>query len=292
MSQYSTRKGTFLTILSALTAVMLLYLALAGAAGTGGLAESVAESLTVRFLKVGKADAIILECGGEIMVIDAGEDDDGQEVVDTLRAMGAEKVDILIITHFDKDHVGGADTLVRSLEVGRVILPDYGSGEEEYLDFIAALQEMGIAPERLTGTLSLALGCAGALVEAPEKYAEAAEGEETDNDHSLITTVTHGSMRLVFTGDIEKTRIKEWLFSGGAADCDLLKVPHHGEWDSALDDLLEALTPEYAVICDSDKNPADSRTLSLLTSLGTEILETRNGDVTVISTGSSLEVRQ
>ncbi len=292
MSQFSTRKGTFLMILSALTAVMLLYLALAGAAGTLGLAETVTEALTVRILKVGKADAILLECGGEIMVIDAGEDDDGKEVTDTLRAMGAEKVDVLIITHFDKDHVGGADTLVRSLEVERVILPDYESAEEEYLDFIAALEEKGITPERLTDSVTLALGCAEVLVEPPEAYAEAEEGEETDNDHSLITTVVHGSMRLVFTGDIEKTRILEWLSSGAAADCDLVKVPHHGEWDSALDDLFEALTPEYAVICDSDKNPADTRTLSLLTSLGAETLETRNGDITVISTGSSLEVRQ
>ena len=57
------------------------------------------------FLKVGKADAIVLESGGRAMVIDTGEEDDGQELVDFLKNRNISLVDVLIITHYDKDHV-------------------------------------------------------------------------------------------------------------------------------------------------------------------------------------------
>ena len=82
------------------------------------------EALKITILKVGKADAIVVQAGNETLVIDAGEDEDGEEVAKFLTDQGVHTVNTLIITHFDKDHVGGADTLVESLEVGQVFVPD------------------------------------------------------------------------------------------------------------------------------------------------------------------------
>ena len=114
------------------------------AAGTGSESGSVSEKentreesmeregediLQVQALKVGKADAIVLFCGGETMVIDCGEEEDGQEVLAYLQAEGVSEIDVLMITHFDKDHVGGADTVMNGISVSRVLLPAYtGSG--------------------------------------------------------------------------------------------------------------------------------------------------------------------
>ena len=67
------------------------------------------DTLEVCFLKVGKADAIVLMCRDETMVIDCGEEDDGREVLACLKSRGVKEVDVLVITHFDKDHVGGAE---------------------------------------------------------------------------------------------------------------------------------------------------------------------------------------
>ena len=75
------------------------------------------------------------------MVIDAGEEDDGEEVVSFLTNQGVFKVDVLIITHYDQDHVGGADTLVESLDVAQVFLPDYGETISNIWIFMTSLDE-------------------------------------------------------------------------------------------------------------------------------------------------------
>ena len=95
---------------------LLCMLLLACLALTGCAAESAdagGDELTAVFLDVGKADAILLYNGEMAALIDAGENDDGDAVVEAIRARGIERLDLMIITHFDKDHVGGADKVRR-----------------------------------------------------------------------------------------------------------------------------------------------------------------------------------
>ena len=115
---------------------------------------------------------------------------------------------------------------------------------------------------------------------------------EIDNNFSLITTIMHGENVLLFTGDAEKQRTREWLSGKDKQDCDFLKMPHHGVYHTALKELLEAVMPEYAVICSSGKNPADPETLELLKNYGISTFQTKDGNVTVISDGKNLEVHQ
>lgn len=253
---------------------------------------SAEDVLKVQVLKVGKADAMVLTCGGQTMVIDCGEEEDGQEVVDYLLGQGIEKVDVLLITHFDKDHVGGADTVVEQVAVDRIILPAYEGTSSEYSDFMLAVEAAGITPERVTQTQTLQLGSATATVEPPASYEIEDSSEEYDNNFSLITTVEFGSKRMVFTGDIEKQRIREWLAGGTAQQCDVLKVPHHGYYNAALEELFSTLHPSYAVICDSEKNPAADKTLELLKKYGADYLETKDGDITILCDGENIEIHQ
>lgn len=244
------------------------------------------------FLKIGKADAIILRCGDETMVIDSGEDEDGQEVLDYLAKGSVPKIDVLLITHFDKDHVGGADTVVRGIEVERVLQPAYEGTAKAYTEYMQALEEEGISPENVEETLYFDLGGASVMVEPPASYEIPDGDDEYDNDFSLITTVEFGAGRFVLTGDIEKKRIREWLAQGDVKPCDVLKVPHHGHYTSALDEMFAALSPQYAVICDSSKNPADGRTLDLLAKYSVETLETKDGDITIFCDGEQVWAQQ
>ena len=116
------------------------------------------DALKITFLKVGKVDAIIAQTQEKTMVIDAGEEDDGEEVVSFLTNQGVFKVDVLIITHYDQDHVGGADTLVESLDVAQVFLPDYEGNHIEYLDFMTSLDEKNIKPQLLTEPIEFQFG--------------------------------------------------------------------------------------------------------------------------------------
>jgi beta-lactamase superfamily II metal-dependent hydrolase len=139
------------------------------------------------------------------------------------------------------------------IPVDRVLQPAYEGTSAEYDDFLTAMEEAKITPENVTQTQTFQFGQASITVEPPASY-EIPDGKgEYDNNFSLITTVELGAKRLVFTGDAEKKRIREWLSSGTAQPCDFLKVPHHGVYNKALPELFETLHPAYAVICDSAK---------------------------------------
>lgn len=279
-----------------LTAVMILAGILAGFGLVHRENKKVASAadvgrLTVDVLKVGKADAIILQCQDQTMVIDAAEEDDGGKIVSFLHRAGRTRVDTLLITHFDKDHVGGADTLVESMDIGRVLVPAYEGTTSEYYDFLEALQKKGLTAEPLTGPARFTLGAAQIVVEPPTEYVYNGN-QEMDNNFSLITSVTHGDMRLLFTGDAMKARIREWLSSHRGDHYDLLKVPHHGVYNTAQEELAVSTSPRYAVICDSRKHPADRATIEALRKCGTSILQTKNGNIHAASDGASITIGQ
>lgn len=277
------------TLIAAILACIIATLCLTGCSS---VPNNRMTPLSVKLLKVGKADAIILRTGDETMVIDTGEEDDGEELVNELANQGVSHVDVLIITHFDKDHVGGADTLVESMDIGQIYVPAYTGTHTEYIDFLHALEEKGMTPTQLNESVRFSFGDAEVLVEPPTSYETDPNTLENDNNFSLITTVVHGENRLLFMGDAEKQRIREWLDTGDVKDCDFLKVPHHGVYNTALEDLLNTISPEYGAICCSSKNPAEPKTLELLKKYGVETLQTKDGNITVISDGSKLELHQ
>ncbi len=272
-------------LLIAIISIMLL-------AGCTQSSNNGIEPLSVNLLKVGKADAIIVQSGDAVMVIDTGEEDDGEELVDFLKSRGVCQIDALIITHFDKDHVGGADTLVEQMDITNIYVPAYKGTHTEYIDFLCAMEAKGLEATELNEPIEFDLADAKILVEPPLSY-EPAPGElENDNNFSLITTIVHGENRLIFMGDAEKHRIRQWLDTPSAVDCDFLKVPHHGVYNTALQDLLTAVSPEYAAICSSQKNPAELKTLELLKKHGAEVFQTKDGNIIVISDGNKLELHQ
>ena len=287
------------TILPIITLMAVLCLGLVFMGSRQAKAKDAADKLPLletNILKVGQADVIILTEGKDALVIDAGEEEDGVELVETLTEKGITQVETLIITHFDKDHVGGADVLLEQMPVKKVIMPDYVGTSTEYTDFLKTLEakakEEEISVSKLTEDVTLDFGTSSVLIETPASY-EIPEGNaEYDNDFSLITTVTHGKNVLLFMGDAEKKLTREWLDKGSAVDCDFIKMPHHGVYSSSLLELLDATKPQYAAICSSDKNPAQDKTLELIRTMGATALETKNGDITITSDGIDIKVVQ
>ncbi len=257
-----------------------------------GLRSSGTSPMKCTLLRVGKADAIVLEAEGHTILIDAGEEEDGEEVLEFLKEEGTRQIDLMIITHYDKDHVGGADTIIEKIPVLRVLIPDYEGGSTEYSDFLKAMKEAEIEPERIREPVSAAFGKMQLKVAPPDSY-EIPEGSlEYDNNFSLLTTVTYGSNNFFFTGDIEKERIRQISQAGEIPACDFLKVPHHGIYNTALEELIRIAHPKYAAICSSDKHPAEQMTLELLKKYGADVLESRHGDIVVFSDGEKIEIRQ
>lgn len=260
-------------------------------------AKTAYDTIETTILKIGKADAIVVEAPYQTMVIDCGEEEDGLEVLQFLQNRGIDHVDVLVVTHYDKDHVGGADTLIEGIRVDRVLVPDYDGTSTEYVDFVAAMDAAGIVPERLTESVSFTIGDANVLVEPPLSYdligiASHDPTLEVDNDLSLITTIVHGELRMVFTGDAEKLRLREWLATASAVPCNFLKIPHHGVYNTEMDQLALQLAPEYTAICSSAKNPADVRTIEVFKAAGAGVMETKDGDIVIVSNGEQLDISQ
>lgn len=264
---------------SALLAALLLS-ACAGRGSGGGELNCVVPA-------IGQADCIILKSGDYTAVIDLGEEDDGAEIIENLHSLGVKKIDCLIITHYDKDHIGGAAETLAAFPVGRALLPDYEKDGKRFDALLSALDAQGLAPEYLKDDISFRLGDMQFFVDVPKGSA----ADDSDNDFSLVTRVDYGEKRFLFAGDAEERRISELLSTGNLA-CDVLKLPHHGRCNARTAELLSAAQPRYVIITDSDKNPAEEETLSLLSERGIDFYQTRDGDVRIVTNGSQLAVHR
>ena len=277
-------------LLLALVAVLALVVLLLHLKGSGIKNEA----LKVTVMKTGKSDAIVLESGGKAMLIDTAEVDDAEKIVDFLKAENITSLDAILITHFDRDHVGSAGLVVENFNVNRVLVPDYEGTREEYFDFMNAMKAAMIVPQRVSEAMEFTFGECTVQIDPPVDYDVGVISdavEDYDNTLSLMTTVTCGEKRFLFTGDADRRRIKEWLANGTVQSVDFLKVPHHGLFNAALDQLLEATTPKIAAITCSKKNPADASTLEVLQKYGVDVYQTRDGQITVTTDGSKMNVK-
>lgn len=246
--------------------------------------DTVSDTLEVTFLDAGKADAMVLCTQNSTVIIDCGEKGDGKKIVGLLEDKGITTVDYLIITHYDKDHVGGAAKVINNFDVKNVLAPDYEEESEETEKYQKALNGKNITTQLLTDDISFSLDGVEYTVNAPDKDFY---GEDNDNDFSLVTKVVHGDNTLLFTGDAMEQRLDEIMDIG---NCTLLKVPYHGRKLGNLKDFLDAVSPEYAVVC-TEQSEFASSTQKLLNKRNIAYYSTCfNGQITAVSDGSNITV--
>ena len=245
------------------------------------------KELQIYCFSAGKADAILLMTKEGTVLIDTGEKGFGKEIVAYLERSGIRRIDYLIITHFDKDHVGGAAKVLRSVSVGTVLQSNSPKNSDEYDQYISALEEASIEPVTVREVYSFTLGQMTCAVDPPrqEQYES-----HSSNNSSLIISVTYGHNRFLFAGDAQNERLNEFL-SGKIEPYDFLKVPYHGHWQEELESLIQAVKPHYAVITSSDEKPEDEETLALLSQAGTQSFLTRTAAVWIICDGETMFVQ-
>ena len=240
--------------------------------------------LEVIFFDVGKADSIVLRSEESTVIIDCGERGDGKEIVAYLEENDISSVDYLIITHYDKDHVGGAAKVINKLDVKNILAPDYEEISDEMEKYQKALDAKNLTPQLLTSDISFRLGDADYTVLAPKKDFY---GEDNDNDFSLVTKVTHGKNVLLFTGDAMEERLDEIMDIG---NCTLLKIPYHGRKLSNIDSFISAVSPKCAVVCTS-KSEYSSQVQNILLDKKIPTYSTCfNGKITAISNGTEIKI--
>jgi len=262
-----------------LLAALALPLLTAGAQDLG--------TLRVRFFKIGKADAFLLRTSRHVVLIDAGEDDDAPEIIDYLADNGITELDCLILSHFDKRSIGGAQELLESVPAKRILMPD---GEKDSTTAGMLFTAMaGMNTEKVAQDTAFEMdGVSFSVLTARgTDY-----GEETDNNISLVVSVTHGQSSFLFAGDIMEPRIAEMAAAGQLTPHTVLKMPCHGQYIPGLAQLLDAVKPQIAVIPASVKNPPAGATISDLEGRGVRWYSTHQGSITLVSDGYSVAVSQ
>ncbi len=280
-----------------LAAALVLLLGLAGygagqsgdfiKVGTGSeAAAEVTEELAVHFIDVGQGDCTLITQGEHAMLIDAGDNSQGENVVSYLDYLGVDELDYLVLTHPDADHIGGADVVLYHIDCETVLAPDKEADTKSWSDVVDAMDAGNLDATHPQPGDSYALGEASFTVLAP------LQDYDDSNDCSIVLRLTHGDNTFLFTGDAEETAEADMLSAGYALSADVLKVGHHGSRSSTSDDFLAAVSPSFAVISCGEGNDyghPHAATLNKLRASGVSVYRTdEQGTITVTSDGSSL----
>ena len=253
--------------------------------------SSTSGSICVSAIDVGKGDCILLQAGDAAALIDTGYDKTSGNVLAFLREKGVAHLEFVIITHYDRDHIGGMRAIGETIAIDKVYLPNYSGADKHYRTLMDSLEQLGLATQSVSDELSLKLGEASLTVfPSTVRFVVDAKGDEgNDNDLSLVTTLVAGSDSYLFAGDLEEDGLAAYLNGApGALGCfDILKMPCHGKKSSLTDEFLERVQPQIVIITDSEDDPADKKVLKLLKETGAAVYRTAtSGTVRVASSGA------
>ena len=245
-------------------------------------------SLSVDVIDVGKADCIVIRSGSKTVMIDTGEEENLPEIEAYLSSNGITAIDVLILSHFDKDHIGCAAKLISDYSVGRVLESDFQSDRSEYDSYHDAIKERNISVEKLQENYFFSLGDLQFSVYVPKKTSY---DKKEDNNASLIVALRYKDTSMLFCGDALEDRMDE-ILNEHIGNFDLIKLPHHGSLLDNYERILSDFNCTEAIITDSDKNPADERLLTLLKEQDINVYETRYGSVSIRSDGQTIRIKQ
>ncbi|MBQ3562319.1 MAG: MBL fold metallo-hydrolase [Clostridia bacterium] len=211
--------------------------------------------LVAEFLDVDQADCeLIFLPDGKILLIDAGNRGDGEEIVAYLKGKNISKIDYVVATHPHADHIGGMSDVIDSFEIGKIFVPRVASSDvpttKTYEDFLTSVQNKGL---KLSAAKAGTTLFEGADYKA-DCFAPCSEDYKELNDYSVVIKLSYGIHSFLFTGDAEILSENEMLNAGYNLNSDVIKLGHHGSHSSSSEEFLKAVSPSYAVISCGEGN--------------------------------------
>ena len=245
--------------------------------------KKLAGDLKVHFIAVGQADAMLVQLpNGQNMVVDAGNNSDGGNVVNYIKRQGVSRLDFVIGTHPHEDHIGGLDDVINSFDIEKVYMPKVSHNTKTFEDVLLAIRNKGLrVSSPMGGTAIIDDGNLKVEVVAPNS-----DTYSNLNDYSIVAKITYGNTSFLLTGDAESTSEREMLSKGFNLKSDVLKIGHHGSHSSTTQEFLSAVSPKYGVIMVGSGNryghPHDV-ILDRLANAGVEVYRT-DLDGTIVAT--------
>ncbi len=198
--------------------------------------------LKAHYIDVGQGDSEFLELpNGQTMLIDAGNPENGSEIVSYIKGLGHNKIDYLVATHPHSDHIGGMATVVNGLNIGSVYMPKKSTNMKTFEDLLTTIQSKGLKINTAkAGVNILKTGNLNIDILAPVNIT----GDDL-NQYSAVIKVTYGANKFLFMGDAGQPSEEQITADVNA---DVLKVGHHGSNTATSQAFLNKVHPKYAVI--------------------------------------------
>ncbi|MED0676876.1 MBL fold metallo-hydrolase [Aneurinibacillus thermoaerophilus] len=245
--------------------------------------------LQVHFIDVGQgASQLIIGSSGKTFLIDAGNNSQEEEIVAYLRKNGIQKIDILVGTHPDADHIGGLDAVIDNFEIGKIYMPKVQSNTKTFEDVLLAIQRKGlkVSTAKAGVTLDWEPDAKVQMIAPVRDY-------EDDNDMSAVLKLTFGEISFLFTGDAESKSEHDMINSKVDLKSDVLLVAHHGSKSSTTEAFLDVVKPSFGVIQVGKNNyghPAPE-ILERLNKRGVKVYRNDlHGDIVFITDGKNIKV--
>ena len=268
---------------------MALILALGSVLLWLGMTAPVPGRLSVTFLDVGQGDAIMIQGPDRHRIlVDGGPNEDA-----ITAALGRRlpfydrRIDIVVLTHPEEDHLGGLPAVLQRYDVGSVVASPMEGDSAAFDAWEEALREESLPYYEAAPGQTIDLGSGARLL-----VLSAPPGGDP-NEGSLVIKLTMGRASFLLTGDIESAREAALVRSGADLRAAVYKVPHHGSDTSSTDDFVSAVGPLVDVISVGEDNRYGHPSPEVLERLdGDAVFRTDlDGDVTVTTDGQRLWIK-
>jgi len=213
------------------------------------------DKMELTFLDVGQGDCSIIRTpGGQTVLIDGGGNREGgfdvgeKILVPYLLKNGIRKIDLIFISHFHKDHMGGLISVLENMKTETLIIGEQPERTEEYDLILSKCKEKNVKVQVMSVGETVILEKDMSFKVLHPSDSLITNSRDDINNNSLVVLMEYKNMRTLFTGDIEAEAESHIVQNYPDLKVDILKIPHHGSKNSSSQELLDLLEPRIAVI--------------------------------------------
>lgn len=208
--------------------------------------ESVIGNLEVQMIDVGQAECLLIRNEEHNILIDAGNNKDGDLLVEYFKSLKIKKFDYIIGTHPHEDHIGGLDNIINNFEVSNIMMPDVTTNTKSFEEVLDAVEKKNLKIEIPVIDSTFKVG------DLLFTVIYSGNNNEDLNGSSIVLRMDYKNNSYLFTGDL--TGEVEQTLLDKNIDVDVYKVAHHSSVYSNTYEFLEKVTPEYAIISFAKEN--------------------------------------